>query len=257
MIRAFAVDQVPIYFATASRPDLAPAGLPEWDDVPKTTEERSPYALPDDATPRVPEPIAEARPAVEKQESYVRLRNLEETTAQMPAEWQDACAFLDAMGELQLNLTVNIHCLEDSVLGATYDRSANAAAETLRTRIQEVTDLRDALNELYLEATDAAFAPLFATDAPLNAYLRGVYLWCNDVTAALIDLSNALRNLTPDWFALRTRLDRAATWYFDGLPNEIRVDMERHAVRPDFAAKIEEVFFAARYLAHGLDKKFG
>ena len=258
MIRAFAVSHnVPIHYASGSSRDLAPASLPEWDDIPKTNEERSPYAVHfDDATPQAPDPIVEPAPAAEKSASYVRMRNLEDTT-QMPPEWTDACAFLDAMGELQLNLTVNLHCLESSVLGATYDRSANAAAETLRTRIQELTDLRDALNELYFEATDASLAPLFAADAQLTAYLKGTYLWCNEITSALTELSNTLQALQPDWFTLRTRLDRAAMWYFDGLPNEVRVETERHAIRPDFVAKVEEVFFAARYLAHGLEKKFG
>jgi hypothetical protein len=271
----FAADLTTLICASGPRSDeMAPAGLPDWDDAPMTMNDPEPYALESVATVRAPEtyPPREAQPQAQGPEqsapesipgsapespraSYVRARN-PDVTAPMSAQYQ-ATAFLDVMGELQLNLQMSLLCLGDSVEGVPYDRSAHAAAETLRTRIQELADLRDALNEVYLDAGEPPFAPLFMADAPLVSYLKGVYLWCHDVTGALGDLAASLRVLQPDWFLLRERLERAAMWYFDGLPNEIRVEMEKNAVRADFVAKIEEVFFAARFLAHGLEKRFG
>lgn len=272
----FAAARLPVFYASASRPDLAPAGLPDWDDPPMTTFDGSPFALehiPPEPAPESIAPATEPAPATgpatsvatsapsdapaHHPASFVRARSADVTGPMPNAAWAEASAFLDVMGELQLNLGVSLLCLDDAVGTMPYDRSAVAASETLRTRIQELTDLRDALNELYLDATDPSFAPLFAADAPLTAYLKGVYLWAGDVAIALDDLAKALRLLQPDWFALRTRLERAAMWYFDGLPNEIRPELARLGVSESFTAKVEEVFFAARFLAHGLEKRFG
>jgi hypothetical protein len=269
MNRAFDTSRVHVFYASSPRFDAAPAGLPDWDDTPKTSQDSAPFALEDTGAMSVGAPstvrgyghVPEGAPppAVEKSPSHVRVRNPNDSvTSEMPTqEWSEACAFIDTMGELQLNFQVNLLCLENTLEQMSYDRSANAAADTLRTRIQELTDVRDALNDIYLDAAEPAFAPLFGAEAPLTAYIKGVYLWCNEVTGALTELSNALRVLQPDWFELRQRIDRAGMWYFDGLPREIRPELERHQVRADFAEEIEQLFFAAIYLAQGLDKKFG
>ena len=222
--------------------------LPDWDDAPATRFDVTPFALqdasnadPDGApTPRLPMPS-----------SFVRVRKSPDVT------WNsDAVGFLDVMGEQQLNLTVNLLCLENAVDCVPYDRSARAAADTLRARITELCDLRDALNDVYLEGNDATAGRLFAADAPLIEYVKGIYLWCGEITAALTALASGLRSLTPDWLELRARIDRASHWYFDGLADDVRRDA--HGLdAPDLADKIEELLWAASYAHEGLDRKFG
>ena len=228
--------------------------LNDWDDAPATRFDVTPFALQDASnddpdgvpTPRMPMPS-----------SFVRVRRSPDVA--IGDCHSEAVAFLDVMGEEQLNLTVNLFCLESSATGVAYDPSARAAADTLRTRIAELCDLRDALNEVYLEGSAAAAARLFAADAPLIEYVKGLYLWCAEVTAALTVLAAGLRTLNPDWLELRQSLDRASHWYFDGLVPDVRrevASLEAPALL-DLAAKIDELLWAASYANAGLDKKFG
>jgi hypothetical protein len=186
----------------------------------------------------------------------------EETRAWVEQEQRaQAARFLDAMGEDQLNLTVNLLCLEHASEGVPYDVSARAAAASLRTRIQELSDLRDALNEIYLEASEAHFVPLLISDAPLPAYMKGLYLFCEEIISALTSLASGLRILQPDWAELRRRITDADVWYFNGLPREIQDELARLPVSEEIAVRIggrlEELFWAASYLHQGLEKRFG
>jgi hypothetical protein len=173
--------------------------------------------------------------------------------AQIP---YDAMVVLDAMGEAQLQLTLDLFCLESAAGVAPYDPSARAAADTLRVRMQELADLRDALNDVYLEASDARAALLFSPGRPLAAYVRGLYVWACAVTASLTTLASSLRLLTPDWHALRCELESASAWNFDGLVPSAREDVAS-ADAPELAERVEELFWAAQLAARGLEKRFG
>jgi len=254
---------------------IAPAWIPEYEPeseaMPVTARAPATYPPPSDAhgdedppTAQVPDIAALEKLAVAAEEaqapatsrepgpkSYVRVRPSPDAT------WDDTAGFLDAMGELQLNFTMNLLCLESSVDGVPYDPSARAAAVTLRQRIQELVDLREALNELYLGANEPRVRALFAPDGPLVAYLKGLYLFCDEATSALTAVSNQLRILQPDWLDLRARLTKASHWYFDGLASEVRAEMDQLDVRAELGEKVEEVFWAAGYAAQGLEKRFG
>lgn len=230
--------------------------LNDWDDAPATRFDVTPFALQDASTD---DPEGVPTPRVPMPSSFVRVRRSPDAAADTCARDREAVAFLDVMGEQQLNLTVNLFCLESSATGVAYDPSARAAADTLRTRIAELCDLRDALNEVYLEGSTAAASRLFAADAPLIEYVKGLYLWCAEVTAALTVLAAELRTLTPDWLELRRSLDRASHWYFDGLVPDVRhevASLEAPALL-DLAGKVDELLWAASYAHAGLDKKFG
>lgn len=230
---------------------MAPAGLPDWDDLGRTTFDCSPFALEQDRD----EP-EERTPIVsydgDKRGSHVRVR-AKSIGPEIPF---DAMRVLDAMGEAQLELTLDILCLESAASVVAYDPSARAAADTLRTRIHELADLRDALNEVYLEGGSARASLCFTPGRPLAAYTRGLYVWAGSVVRSLTTLAGQLRTLTPDWHALRQELASASAWYFDGLLPDAREDAAASGA-PELAAKCEELFWAASLAFKGLEKPFG
>jgi hypothetical protein len=155
----------------------------------------------------------------------------------------------DAMTERQMAFGFALACLEhDAQVVTVFDRSARAALDTLRTRVGELTDLREALDELH------AVAPSFHADGALTAFAFGLYSWSEEVIGALAEVARGLRYLSPDWARARNRLDRAAEWYFDGLREEVRREA---AAAPELAMRVEEVLWAAAVLHEGLKKRFG
>jgi hypothetical protein len=220
--------------------------LPDWDEdqfCGPTRYDVSPFALEDwsESTPVV---------AVVSSDSHVRMR------PQPPAS--DGSRFIDGLGEDLLNIHVALVCLEHSSGEQPYDRSARAAFDSLKARTEQISELYQALNEIYLDAADPHLHSLFGTDAPLSAYAKGLVLFTSEAILALTDLARSLRVLQPDWFSLRRRLEEASHWYFDGLPREIREDA-LSVVPPDHPLHdhLEELFWAAAQLDRGLEQRFG
>ncbi len=177
-------------------------------------------------------------------------------------------SFLEELGDEQLTLTVNLLCLEHVVDGIPYDASARAAGQSLRERIQELSELRNALNIIYLDASDPRMALMITGDAPLGDYLRGVYAWTKGVIRTIEDLASGLRTLTTDWSSARLRLQDAREFFLDDLEFAIHKDLARLRLRApelneardplaELDEHLEELFWAASYLAKGLEKKFG
>ena len=174
-------------------------------------------------------------------------------------------AFLRELGDAQLTLTINLLGLEHSVDGLPYDVSVRAAGESLRARLQELTEQRSALDAVYLDASDPRMALLLGADAPLAGYLRGLYAWTAAVTRAIVDLAAGLRALDLDWASTRARIDDARGHHRADLESAIRADLARVALRAPslgdplgvLSEHLAELFWAASYLAKGLDKKFG
>jgi hypothetical protein len=171
---------------------------------------------------------------------------------------------LDELGDDDLNLTVSLLCLEQAAGSMPRDPSARAAAETLRMRIQDLVDLRDALHALVAHARDASIAHLFAPEEPLAVYVKGLYVWSAGVVDTLDELARALRELSPDWMRLRNRLDEASGFYFDGLVTKVRRQASAQHVhgRTTDATRalcdsLEEVFWAASWLHRSLETRFG
>jgi len=229
------------------------------DEYAPTRLDARPFAL-EETAPRLelvgraaPPPLPPAaRPATQR-DSFIRTR------PSPAAEARAAREFLAGAGEDHLTLSVNLLCLEDPTTGVpAWDLSARAAASSLRARVDELAQVRDALAHLLAHAeVERRLAPALGPDASLSAYVKGLYLWTLDVTAALTDLARGLRSLGPDWSALRARLDESNDWYFDELPGEIRDELARAGVSGEAADHVEELFFAAGYLAAGLSKRFG
>lgn len=235
---------------------MAPTSLPDFEDLQRTTFDRSPWALEqnvagaEELTPIVAYDDAHAGTPRPQLTSHVRAR----ARVEIPF---DAMQVLDALGEALLQLTLDIFCLESAAATTAYDPSARAAADTLRARIQEIADLRDAINEVVLEASASArAATMFSPGRPLSAYARGILVWATSVVASLATLAAGLRTLTPEWSQLREELASARHWNFDGLIGPAREDLAESGAT-ELAARCEELFWAASMAARGLEKRFG
>jgi hypothetical protein len=227
----------------------APVDSLDWDDA-RTSESKSP-----------PYPSAdESQELPRRTDSQVRIAAASPDSTRT----SEARSFLDRMQEDQLNLTIALLSLDGVTEDLPYDVSARAAGQSFAERVLEIHELYDAVHEVFLAAGSTAdVAPLFAPDAALRAYMSGICMWLGDVIPALGRLAGELRVLQPDWSAVRTRIREASMWYFDGLPNEIRAELERlppaqdPEARKHFTEQLELLFWAAGWVDKGLEKPFG
>ncbi len=177
-------------------------------------------------------------------------------------------AVLEELGDEQLTMTVNLMCVDHIIEGVPRDPSSRAAAVSMRERLDDMADLRSALNGMYLMATDPRMRDMLGRDAPLTEYLRGLYAWAKAVLRAFEQSGYAIRSLSVDWSALRARIEDAAPFYFAELENEIVDALARmrivspetnHPADPlsDLDDQLADVFMSAGKLARSLEQRFG
>ena len=195
--------------------------------------------------------------------SYVRVRP--------SAEVAIVQRFLEEIGSSQFTLTMRLYALERYVRADGQTPATEAARTALGLRLSELDHLRDALNELYLEAAAPELSDALAHDGVFTEYLRGVYAWAESVLRALEILNGELRSLSPDWFRMRARITDARDFYLDHLEEEVRGAIEalnRSArasggstssasiIVHDLGNKVEAVIGAARVLLRGVERRF-
>lgn len=224
--------------------------------------------LPKTLPPPPKVPAARSRSA---HDSHVRLRA--QALPLPPAAdiaFLDAQELLDELCEDQLTVSMNLACLEESVVQAPRDPSARAALRTLQARIADLCALRDALARVQAAIVDPRLQRLVVPDSPLADYLRGLYSWAHAVLRALEQLSNSMRTLQPDWALLRWRIEEAKNFHFDELHEPIRADLlalqiisnggSFGADRPhveELQVAVERLFATAVTLEEHLDERFG
>jgi hypothetical protein len=175
---------------------------------------------------------------------------------------------LEELGDEQLNLTVNLVCVDHIVDGVPRDPSSLAAAATMRGRLDDLSELRGALNDLYLLATDPRMHEMVGPDAPLTEYLRGVYTWCKALLRALEESAYALRSLSVDWALLRMRIEDAAPFYMPELEGDIVAGAAQLLFLHPETKKAEDplallderlqaLFVSAATLSQRLEERFG
>ena len=199
-------------------------------------------------------PITDREPRAH--DSHVRLRSVAAEAA------PEARAAIDQMGDEQLALTTAMICLDQQLDAATDPRAATTLAD-LKDRIADVHELREALASIYVLASDRALEPVFAADAPLVAYSRGVYAWAHAAVRALTDLAYGLRQGNPDWALARYRLGEARHFHLEALQSEVRNDV--CALRlvageddrmQELYERVEELFACAMWAEMRLDARF-
>ena len=198
--------------------------------------------------------------APERRDSHARVRQL--------VTENEYLAVLEELGDEQLTMTVNVMCVDHIVDGVPHDPSSVAAAASMRERIDDMCELRGALNGLYLLATDPRMRDMLGRDTPLAEYLRGLYAWSKGLLRAFEESGYALRSLSVDWSVLRARIEDAAPFYFRELEPEI-LDLaaQMRFVRPELddgsdplytlPEQLGLVFECAAQLAESLQERFG
>lgn len=88
-----------------------------------------------------------------------------------------------------------------------------AHADTVRRLAAQVDVVRDALYELYCDATDQRARILVGPSAPLEHHVRCIYEWCGRVVALLGALVNGLRAGGPDWAVAKAQFRGASAMY--------------------------------------------
>jgi hypothetical protein len=177
----------------------------------------------------------------------------------------EASSFLDEIGDEQLNMMVSIVCIERMLDRLPHDPSAHAAANSIRARIADIAQLRDALEDVYASSANPLFASIFSADGHLADFMRGAYVWAGIVLRALERLSLELRELQPDWARLREKIEEGTYFYFRELIELVRADVEALAITmpehkaeiDELDARLEQLFFAAGMLRARLEDRFG
>jgi hypothetical protein len=175
---------------------------------------------------------------------------------------------VEELSDEQLTLTMSLLCAQNIVKGLPRDPSAHAAGQSIRERVADLNELRNALAAVNLDACDPRLASLFAEQAPLADYMRGLYTWATAVLRALEDLANGLRVLSPDWATLRARLEDSAAFYLAHLERPIAEAATRLRLRTpelndprdpvaDFDEHLVALFWAAAHLGRNLEERFG
>src|SRR5947207_1001132 len=121
--------------------------------------------------PRLETPFLE--PKEKQRSSFIRLRP--ESAAR---------AFRELLANDHVGFTASylfLQKLADAEHGHPF---AGAAIDLVRTRVAELTDLRDALEQIHAVADDPRVEAMLAPDRPLAAFLKGLYVWTDGIMNA-------------------------------------------------------------------------
>jgi hypothetical protein len=224
------------------------------------SDERAPteLAVPLD-TPSDPSAASTTLPeARAPRSSYVRIHGDDQSMG-------EAERLVEALGDEQLSLMVDIVCLEhdlDELEEAAPERSALGA---LRRSVSDLVDVRAALSDVVDDTALPTVLPLMTLRSPLAVYLKGLFVACDRIVVTLSDVACKLLNSPNiDWHETRARLGEAEVTVFDGLTAEIRGDLAALAfAEPStqralerFAAKVDQLLWAVWYMRERLAHRF-
>jgi hypothetical protein len=208
-------------------------------------------------------PLPPSRPAAPFQ-AIVIGRVLSQVPAS-PSIRRDARAvtLLDSLADDVLTLSVGTEALRGSLDHVARDRSAQAAARTLRARCHEMDDVAKAVFDVLAACSQPAAAPLLAEDASLVEYLRGILAWWSGILRALEQVSLELRSLQADWATLRQRIQDATTFLLPEQGGAAHADVTRAAAARrgaglgEVADNLVLLFATVDWLDRGLRERFG
>jgi hypothetical protein len=172
----------------------------DFDDEPDTTMEATPYC---DETLAPPTHRA----------SFVRIRT--------PVAPEDVARSWAKLQDEQLNLMVDVVCLEHAV--REVERAAPRSSGLLRRWVADLQDLRASVSDVLAERGPGS---LWSPNAPLGVYMTGLFVWSGNVIAVLSELASSLVRRRVDWNEARSHLAAASLTYFDGLEEEIHVELD-------------------------------
>jgi hypothetical protein len=209
----------------------------------------------DGSTAPPPSLSAESEAAISS--SYIRVRQSDEVAVVQ--------RFLEEIGAAQFSFTERLNDLERATAAGPALPSTEVARAAIAARLAELDHLRDALNDLYLEAAAPEVADALAQDGVFTEYLRGVYAWAESTLRALEVLDGELAALSPDWFRMRRRLTDARDFYLAHLEVQVRDSVEalNRGSKPEagkviraVTARVDGVVTAAQALLKGVSSRF-
>jgi hypothetical protein len=140
-----------------------------------------------------------------------------------------------------------------------------AHSDAVRRLVVQAEGVRDALYELYCDATDERLSTLLGDRGSLEAHVRGSYAWCARVVSLLGTIVSGLRTEDgPDWASAKASFRDAVGEYV--VPScTLRVEVSElpidttSPVEPlrKLPQDIETLFAATEELQAALAKRFG
>jgi hypothetical protein len=113
------------------------------------------------------------------------------------------------LGE-HIQLASRIHSLDQLLEAAPSDAASAAAVTVVRAALHQVSEVRDALYDVYCDAADSRMLPMAAQDGFLACYIAALYDFAEHGVAALVLLVTGLKSGRPDWGEARRRFADAA-----------------------------------------------
>ncbi len=205
----------------------------------------------------VPPPSLSAESEAAISSSYIRVRRSDEVAVVQ--------RFLEEIGASQFSFTERLNELERATATGPALPSTEVARAAIGARLAELNQLRDALNDLYLEAAAPEVADALAQDGVFTEYLRGVYAWAESTLRALEVLNGELATLSPDWFRMRRRLTDARDFYLAHLEVQVHDSVEalNRGSKPEagkviraVGTRVDAVVVVAQTLLKGVASRF-
>jgi hypothetical protein len=163
--------------------------------------------------------------------------------------------------DAHMNVASNLLCLEQAA--DSIKSKPSAARRIVEKSLAPLGEVRDALYELYCDATDARMQPLLDAMGPLPVYVRALYLWYNSVLEALVALATDLQRGQPDCAYLQAAIDRSTTSFkasSQGMPERVAEALDALPIEPTSPVEplrglrrhFAQLVFAVRSLADSI-----
>jgi hypothetical protein len=151
-----------------------------------------------------------------------------------------------------IQLASRVHSLEQQLDGLPADPATDAAVTVVRSALDPIAEVRDALYEVYCDAADLRMRPMASPGSPLTEYIGALYLFAERAVSALVLLVAGLKAGQPDWAGARRGFADAALG-FERAAAPVLDDIERELfLLPIDVASPVEPLRNARKDAHAM-----
>ena len=167
--------------------------------------------------------------------------------------------------DLLLDLTVRIEWLEQVLDGVPEPQASSGASAMLRGWAKALCDLEGAIVHFQEHLDDARFAKLFSLNAPLAAYLRHLYAWCEVITVDFEALAVKLRRREPMLVLFPHKAVNDSFKRFQELTEPLRdsfvqsrpMSAESQAAWRTFDSDLQELLWATEWMHMSLARSLG
>jgi hypothetical protein len=154
-----------------------------------------------------------------------------------------------------VRVALAVEWLEQAVAGVPVESAARA---TLVGYLGELTSLLRAAERVQTHASSRAVGVMVERNAPVFAYLKALYAWCEGLAGVIEEIASCLRRNEPVRAVFLLRRVNESHARLEGLARAIEASIR--AVGPaavQLDADVEELCWAASWLHVSLTKRFG